>query len=467
MKPAPFSFVRPQGLQHALEALAADPGSKVLAGGQSLVPLLNMRLAAPSTLVDINGLPDLAHVRVDADGRTGRRAGPARRRARRRRRTPGAAAARARPRARRARHDPQPRHGRRVARARRRGRRAAGRAGPARRHRRPWSRPAGSRARSRPPTSSPGRWSRRCAHDEIAVEAFFPALGAGAGVGFAEIARRHGDYALCGVAAVVRVDGDAVVAARAGYLSVADVPTVVDLTGALGDGVTDASLAAAAGERAGAPRPGRRHPRDGGLPQPPGARAHRACPAAAYADALGASGAETMTEELHDVRLVVNGVAHDVRRARPAAAVRRAAPRPRPDRHPRRLRARRLRRLHGAGRRRPVRSCLMFAVSAVDARSPRSRGSPAPTARSAPVQQAFPECHGLQCGFCTPGFLTTITAGLRDQPGAHRGRGPRDGRRQPVPLHRLHQHRQGRCSAPPSSRGRRDRADSTEPEGDA
>jgi carbon-monoxide dehydrogenase small subunit len=32
------------------------------------------------------------------------------------------------------------------------------------------------------------------------------------------------------------------------------------------------------------------------------------------------------------------------------------------------------------------------------------------------VQQAFRACHGLQCGFCTPGFLTTITAGLRDNP---------------------------------------------------
>ena len=68
MKPAPFAFVRPQGLQHALEALAADPGAKVLAGGQSLVPLLSMRLAAPSTLVDINALPDLDHVRVDDRG---------------------------------------------------------------------------------------------------------------------------------------------------------------------------------------------------------------------------------------------------------------------------------------------------------------------------------------------------------------------------------------------------------------
>ena len=80
------------------------------------------------------------------------------------------------------------------------------------------------------------------------MEAFFPALEAGAGVGFDEIARRHGDYALCGVAAVVRVAGDAVVSARAGYLSVADVPTVVDLSAVLADGVTEASLAAAGEE---------------------------------------------------------------------------------------------------------------------------------------------------------------------------------------------------------------------------
>jgi carbon-monoxide dehydrogenase small subunit len=33
-----------------------------------------------------------------------------------------------------------------------------------------------------------------------------------------------------------------------------------------------------------------------------------------------------------------------------------------------------------------------------------------------PVQQAFADCHGLQCGFCTPGFLTTITAALAENP---------------------------------------------------
>jgi carbon-monoxide dehydrogenase medium subunit len=70
-------------------------------------------------------------------------------------------------------------------------------------------------------------------HDEIALGAWFPALADGEGVAFEEITRRHGDYALAGVGAVVRVDGDRVVSARVGYLSVCDVPTVVDVTGAL------------------------------------------------------------------------------------------------------------------------------------------------------------------------------------------------------------------------------------------
>ena len=68
MKPAPFAFARPSTLEEALEALAGEPGAKVLAGGQSLVPLLSMRLAAPSMLIDINALPDLGHITVDETG---------------------------------------------------------------------------------------------------------------------------------------------------------------------------------------------------------------------------------------------------------------------------------------------------------------------------------------------------------------------------------------------------------------
>jgi aerobic carbon-monoxide dehydrogenase small subunit len=69
---------------------------------------------------------------------------------------------------------------------------------------------------------------------------------------------------------------------------------------------------------------------------------------------------------------------------------------------------------------RPMRSCLMFAVSAVDSEITTVEGltepDGSPDGRLGAVQQAFAECHGLQCGFCTPGFLTTITAGLRSNP---------------------------------------------------
>jgi carbon-monoxide dehydrogenase small subunit len=69
---------------------------------------------------------------------------------------------------------------------------------------------------------------------------------------------------------------------------------------------------------------------------------------------------------------------------------------------------------------RPIRSCLIFAVSAVAAEITTVEGlteaDGSPEGRLSPVQQAFAECHGLQCGFCTPGFLTTIVAGLRDNP---------------------------------------------------
>jgi carbon-monoxide dehydrogenase medium subunit len=64
------------------------------------------------------------------------------------------------------------------------------------------------------------------AADELAVSAYVPALAQGEGVAFEEIARRHGDYALVGVAAHVSPER-----VRLGYLSVSDTPTVVDVTG--------------------------------------------------------------------------------------------------------------------------------------------------------------------------------------------------------------------------------------------
>ena len=78
MKPPPVSHHGPETLDEAVGLLAEHGGhAKVLAGGQSLVPLLNMRLTAPAHLVDINRLGSLALRRVDAGGRARRRPGQA------------------------------------------------------------------------------------------------------------------------------------------------------------------------------------------------------------------------------------------------------------------------------------------------------------------------------------------------------------------------------------------------------
>ena len=243
MKPAAFAFARPSSLDEAVRILAEHPGAKVLAGGQSLVPLLSMRLASPAMLVDINALPDLDHVRCGADGvRVGALARHA-------------AVLR----------DPDVRRVQplvtlaltHVAHATIRNRGTT----------------VGSVVHADAAAEMPavlallggsvdvvsprgrrtiaaedlfaGAMESSLERDEIAVEAFFPALASGSGVAFEELARRHGDYAMCGVAAVVAVDGGRVTSVRTSYLSVNDVPAVVDLTEAVDGALTDASLARA------------------------------------------------------------------------------------------------------------------------------------------------------------------------------------------------------------------------------
>lgn len=236
MKPAPFSYRRPGTLQEALEALAGDPGAKVLAGGQSLVPLLSMRLAAPTMLVDINGLPDLAG--IDA-GPVGIRIGALARHA----------DVLAHPDVRRL----QPLLGlalRHVAHPTIRNRGTtvgslvhadAAAELPAVLRLLGGSLEVAS-ARGRRTIGADelfaGPLESTLRHDEVALSASFPVLADGAGVAFDEVARRHGDYALCGAAALV--DGERV---RVGYLSVCDVPTVVDLTGVAEEDLGEAALA--------------------------------------------------------------------------------------------------------------------------------------------------------------------------------------------------------------------------------
>lgn len=69
MKPAPFQYCAPTTLSEALRLLAEhEYDAKPLAGGQSLVPTMNFRLAQPSVLVDLNNIPDLAYVKLDQEG---------------------------------------------------------------------------------------------------------------------------------------------------------------------------------------------------------------------------------------------------------------------------------------------------------------------------------------------------------------------------------------------------------------
>lgn len=245
MKPAPFSFVRPDDLASAVAALAADPHAKVLAGGQSLVPLLSMRLVAPSTLVDINGLEELSYLRADE---TGVRVGALARHADVER---DPAVRRVQP--------LLPLALRLVAHPTIRNRGTT----------------LGSIVHADPSSEVPvvlrllggtvtavstdgartitaddlfrGPLETSLRPDEIATEAWFPPLGPGGGVAFDEVARRRGDYALCGAAALVATDASGrAESVRAGYLSVCDVPTVVDLTPAF----TEADRADTAVDRA-------------------------------------------------------------------------------------------------------------------------------------------------------------------------------------------------------------------------
>jgi len=240
LKPAPFEIVRPASLEEALEALAANPDAKVLAGGQSLVPLLSMRLAAPRLLVDINGIGALAYVRASEDGvHVGALA----------RHTDvlqDEAAAKVQPLLRKAlrlvAHPTIRNRGTTLGSIVHADASAEMPAVLALLDGHVTVASAGGRREVPVAELYVGPMESSLRPDEVAVEAFFPALPAGTGTAVEEIARRHGDYALCGVAATVRPGSTA----RVAYFSVCDVPTVVDVSSSVADGPTDEALADAA-----------------------------------------------------------------------------------------------------------------------------------------------------------------------------------------------------------------------------
>lgn len=234
MKPPPFTWHGPRSVDEAI-AVLGEVGSegKVLAGGQSLLPVLAMRLAAPAHLVDINAVEGLDTITVDASGVT--IGALVRHTALLRHVASGATQPLI----------PQALSNVAHATIRNRGTTVGSLA---------HADPSGEMtsvlallggsitARSTRGTRTipsaeffAGPLESTLAVDELAVSAHFPAppVGPGYGTAFAEIARRHGDYALCGVAAVATVDASgALTSLRCGYLSVSEVPLVLELTDA-------------------------------------------------------------------------------------------------------------------------------------------------------------------------------------------------------------------------------------------
>ncbi|SDP67364.1 carbon-monoxide dehydrogenase medium subunit [Klenkia soli] len=231
MKPAPFGYADPTSLDEAL-TLLADDGAKVLAGGQSLLPLLSMRLASPATLVDINQVPGLDSVVVTDDGvRVGALV-------RHVQLLHHAEAARVQPLLARATanvaHPAIRNRGTTVG--------SIAHADPSGEMTSVLALTGGSVTVATPAGSSAVDWAdffvgplETSVHGPAVVtEAFFPALPPRSGTAFEEVSRRKGDYAVCGAGVTVTLDDDSrVVSARATYISVGLVPEVHDLTDAL------------------------------------------------------------------------------------------------------------------------------------------------------------------------------------------------------------------------------------------
>jgi aerobic carbon-monoxide dehydrogenase medium subunit len=251
MKPPRFDYHAPRSLDEAVALLARYGGdAKVLAGGQSLMPMLNFRLARPAALVDINRIPGLAYVR-EADGAVAFGAMT-------RQRTVefSPVVARRLPLL----HEATRWVGHLPIRSR-------GTLGGSIAHADPSAEyPAvltaldgevvaqGPRGRRtlKPRELFETYLTTRLAPDELLVEVRLPATPAGAGTAFEEFARRHGDFAIVGIAAMVVRDGARCTVARLASAGTGPVPVRLRAAEEIleRDGLGDAAVEAAAARAA-------------------------------------------------------------------------------------------------------------------------------------------------------------------------------------------------------------------------
>lgn len=224
MKPAPFEYIAPRTLAEALAVLAEHgDDAKLLAGGQSLIPVMNFRLAQPTLIVDLNPVQELATLHANSSVHIGAMV-------RQSRLERSATIAKHAPLL----HTTMPY----IAHPQIRNRGTIG----------------GSLAHADPAGELPviavarqarfllksvrgerwvnatdfyvGLFMTNIEPDEILTEIVFPTFPKNTGFAFQELARRHGDYAQAGVAALVTIEAEIVTNARLVYLNVGDVPMV-------------------------------------------------------------------------------------------------------------------------------------------------------------------------------------------------------------------------------------------------
>lgn len=224
MKPAPFDYRAPESTEEALELLGKfGDDAKVLAGGQSLIPLLALRLARPALLIDLRRVPGLDRVGL-SDGHLAIGSMVRERMVERselaRSRAPLLSEA-------------LPLIGHPAIRSR-------GTVGGSLAHADPAAElpsvalaldatmvvVSAQRARREIPAAEffRGYFSTAVEPDELLMEVRFPELPAGSGTSFQEVSRRHGDFAMVGVAAAVTLRGGLVTEARLALTGVADTP---------------------------------------------------------------------------------------------------------------------------------------------------------------------------------------------------------------------------------------------------
>jgi carbon-monoxide dehydrogenase medium subunit len=223
VKPAPFAYAKARSLDHAIELLGAhNGGARLLAGGQSLLPALNMRRDAPANLIDINGIAGLEQIRV-ADGIV--EIGALVRHAQAER---SAAVGEHLPLLARA----LPHIGNPAVRNR-------GTIGGSVAFADPGAElPAcllalggevdivapGGRCRVGAEDFFRGRFRTAIGPQELLTAIRLPAAGAQSRAGFHELSRRHGDYAIVGLAAAARAEGDRLADVRLAFFGVGSTP---------------------------------------------------------------------------------------------------------------------------------------------------------------------------------------------------------------------------------------------------